>query len=35
LKRLKGRDQVRGFLAGRARNVTGRLKERLSFVMNN
>jgi hypothetical protein len=33
LKQLKSRDQVRGFLAERARTSTGKLRERLSFIM--
>ncbi len=35
LKRLKAREQVRAFLLERARTATGRLKERLAFVVSN
>ena len=34
LKQLKSREQVRAFLAERSRTATGRLKERLAFVLN-
>jgi hypothetical protein len=35
LKQLKSREQVRAYLIERARTSTGRLKERLSFVLSN